>query len=216
MLHTKTVRRELLELAQRLFAHEETKHFVLVGGTCLALQIGHRNSVDIDLFTTEKFDVEKLIRFLEDNDFPFVQQNRFKYSLMGFINNIKVDFIHHPYKWISESYMDSKFRLASLQDIAAMKLNAIVGNGTRYKDFADVAFLSGYMSLGEMIDCYEKKYPNVNGVMALKSLCYFDDIDFNVDIGFTNPKIKWEIIEKRLIEMVKKVDQVFEKLKVEG
>jgi hypothetical protein len=213
MLYTTTIRRELLDLAQRLFSHEETKHFVLVGGTCLALQIGHRKSVDIDLFTTEKYDVDKLVQFLQDNGFPFAQQNRFKHSLMGFINNVKVDFIHHPYEWISEPYMDSKFRLASLQDIAAMKLNAIVGSGTRYKDFADVAFLSGYMSLGEMIDCYEKKYPNVNGVMVLKSLCYFDDINFEVDIEFTNPDIKWEVIEKRLLSMVKKAGQVFEKLR---
>jgi hypothetical protein len=90
-----------------------------------------------------------------------------------------------------------------------MKLNAISGNGTRLKDFVDIAFLSGYMTLAEMLGYYEKKYPNINGVMALKSLCYFDDIDFSVPIEYINAAIKWETIKNRIEAMVRKPGHQF-------
>lgn len=90
-----------------------------------------------------------------------------------------------------------------------MKLNAIAGNGTRLKDFVDIAYLSGYMSLASMLDCYEKKYPDINGVMALKSLCYFNDIDFNVDIQYVSNGMKWEIIKTRILDMVQNPEKQF-------
>ncbi len=108
-----------------------------------------------------------------------------------------------------EPELIENIRIASLKDIAAMKLNAISGNGTRLKDFVDIAFLSGYMSLSDMIGHYEKKYPNINGVMALKSLCYFDDIDFSVDIEYVNRKKTWAEIKDRITEVVQNPEKQF-------
>ena len=99
-----------------------------------------------------------------------------------------------------------------LLDMAALKLNAISGNGTRLKDFVDIAYLSGYMSLSEMLDHYEKKYPNVNGVMALTSLCYFDDIDFNVGVEYVNTRMNWELVNKRILAMVHNPEKQFPRL----
>lgn len=93
-----------------------------------------------------------------------------------------------------------------------MKLTAISGNGSRVKDFVDIAFLSGYMTLSDMLSHYEKKYPNINGVMALKSLCYFDDIDFSVTIEYTNPAINWEMLKARVLKMVRNPEKQFTRL----
>ena len=150
-----------------------------------------------------------MVEFLEDNKFNFQQQNRFKGGLLGHIDNIKVEFIRHAYPWVVEPELIENIRIASLEDIAAMKLNAISGNGTRLKDFVDIAFLSGYMSLSDMIGHYEKKYPNINGVMALKSLCYFDDIDFSVDIEYVNRKKTWAEIKDRITEIVQNPEKQF-------
>ena len=121
---------------------------------------------------------------------------------MGYINSIKTDFIRHAYPWIDPPEKMDGLVIASLKDLAAMKLNAIVGSGSRLKDFVDVAFLSANFSLSEMMDFYEMKYPDINGLMAMKSLCYFDDIDFTVGIEYIGKERSWEEVKERLIQMV--------------
>lgn len=209
MLHKETVSPVLLDLLCRLLTYQDLDNFVLVGGTALSLRIGNRKSIDIDLFTTGDFPTDSLPDFLKENGFAFHQQSRFKGGLLGHINNIKVDFIRHAYPWIVQPEMIEGIRMASLEDIAAMKLNAITGNGSRLKDFVDIAYLSGYMSLSSMLDWYEQKYPDVNGVMALKSLCYFDDIDFTASISYTNKAMSWDLIKKRILDMVQEPERKF-------
>lgn len=213
MLFKETVQPVLLKLLQHLFSFEEIKAgFALVGGTALSLHIGNRKSIDIALFSQDVFDVDQLSEFLRDNQLDFKLQSRSKGALLGHINEIKVDFIRHNYPWIVPPKKIDGITIASLQDIAAMKLNAIVGSGSRLKDFVDIAFLSGYMPLSEMLNCYEKKYPDINSLIALKSLCYFDDIDFSVDIEFIGQKRTWKEIESRLIKMVQNSGKIFEKM----
>ena len=209
MLYKETVSTVLLNNLQRLLSFHELNEFVLVGGTALSLQIGHRRSIDIDLFTAGVFPAETLPDFLRENGFSFHQQNRFKGGLLGHIDNIKVDFICHAYPWVRPPQVIEGIRLASLEDIAAMKLNAITGNGTRLKDFVDIAYLSAYMNLSSMLDWYEQKYPDVNGTMALKSICYFNEIDFSAGIDYTDNGMNWEIIEKRLLNMVREPGKQF-------
>lgn len=209
MLYKETVSPLLLNILNRLQSFPELDEFVLVGGTALSLQIGHRRSIDIDLFTVGAFPSETLPDFLSENAFSFHQQSRFKGGLLGHIDTIKVDFIRHAYPWVKFPDRIEGIRIASLEDIAAMKLNAISGNGTRLKDFVDVAYLSGYMTLTDMMHWYETKYPGVNGVMALKSLCYFSDIDFSVDIDYVDTNMNWKLIENRLVDMVKQPGKNF-------
>ena len=209
MLYKETVSPVLLDLLKRLFSYREMDDFVLVGGTALSLKIGNRRSADIDLFTNRDFSGESLADFLKEHSFGFKQQSGFKGGLFGHIADIKIDFIRHAYPWIVKPDMAEGIRFASLEDIAAMKLNAITGNGTRLKDFVDIAYLSGYMTLSSMLDHYEKKYPDINGVMAVKSLCYFDDIDFAVDIDYMKAGMNWETIKTRILEMVRQPREQF-------
>jgi len=208
MLYKETVSPEFFELIQKLFMHPELSDFVLVGGTALSLQIGHRKSIDIDLFSSNPFDSESMAEFFQSR-YDFKVQTRFKNALMGTVNNIKLDVISHQYPWIKDTFNEEGITMAGIEDIAAMKLNAIVGNGSRVKDYADIAFLSTHFSLQEMLDFFEKKYPNNNSVIALKSLCYFEDINFDVDVQYQKQGVGWKQIESRIIEMVQNPQQKF-------
>lgn len=207
MLHEQTVEKSTLELLNSLMSDEFLSNFLLVGGTALALQIGHRISVDIDLFTIEAFNAENLADHLRINhtfELDFISTN----TLKGEINNVKIDCIAHQYPWIEKPVLYGNIRLAHLHDIAAMKLNAIAGNGTRLKDFIDIAYLSTKLTLNDMIEAYEKKYKS-NAVIPLKAISYFDDINFNEPIILAEKKLfKWKPIEKRLREMLKCPDKI--------
>ncbi|HDR51474.1 MAG TPA: hypothetical protein ENN90_07625 [Mariniphaga anaerophila] len=125
------------------------------------------------------------------------------------INGIIVDCIAHQYPWIENYKSLEGIRLAGFKDIAAMKLNAISGNGTRLKDFIDVATLSTKLSLNEMLQAYQQKY-NSNPLIALKSIVYFDDINFDEPILMTERKsFSWKKIETRLLNMFNSPEKLF-------
>ncbi len=103
-------------------------------------------------------------------------------------------------------------RMASLPDIAAMKLNAIVGNGTRIKDFIDVSYLSSFLSLNDMQKAYSHKYPNSNPIMIHKALSYHLDINIKEPIKMTAGRLDWALIEKRIMDMINNPTKVFSPL----
>ncbi|MDF2431200.1 MAG: hypothetical protein JWP44_831 [Mucilaginibacter sp.] len=125
-----------------------------------------------------------------------------------------MDFITHSYPFVKEVKNVEGIRLASLEDIAALKLNEIVGNGTRLKDFIDLAYLSCYLSLKKMTDSYEVKYATRNPVMTLKALFYHNDINFDEPVQIAAGKYSWKAIAKRLSEMTKSPSKTFETLPV--
>ena len=97
-----------------------------------------------------------------------------------------------------------------MNDIAAMKLLAIKDNGSRLKDFIDVAFLSTRMPLIEMLKSFHEKYPSSNAAAVLKALTYFEDIDFNVRIALLGGRYEWRSVSKRLYDMCTNKDKVFD------
>jgi hypothetical protein len=208
MLYKATIDDSTLELLTRLMADEAFNDFVLVGGTALALQLGHRISVDIDLFSTEAFDQNKLLDYLR-TDYNFELDFISKNTLKGEINGVQLDCIAHQYPWINALYLEENIRMASFEDIAAMKLNAIAGNGTRLKDYIDIAFLSGKISFSQMLKGYETKY-NSNPIIPVKAISYFDDINFNEPINMTGGSgFNWEKIAIRLKDMQNYPERIF-------
>lgn len=201
MLHTETTAPETFLLLKELMDEPFLNGFILVGGTALSLQIGHRISVDLDLFSEDAFDPAEIGELLKDK-FDFTLDFLGKGTLRGEIAGVQIDCLRHQYPWLAPSNKEDHIRLASLADIAAMKLNAIVGNGTRLKDFIDIAFLSSKMSLNEMLEAYEKKYQN-NAILAFKSLIYFEEIDFSEPIKIIKEdSFSWENTKKKLLAMV--------------
>lgn len=208
MLHTKTLARGTLELLKKLEAEEIMAGFNLAGGTSLALYLGHRVSVDLDFFTPKPFDTKRLETFLCDK-YGFRTDFTEKNTLKGTINGIKIDCIAHQYDYLEEPYIDSEIRLYSLEDIVAMKLSAIVDNGSRLKDFVDIAFLSTRFSFYSMLKLYERKFPDSNLIRPMKSITYFEDVDFEENVIILNGKYDWKLIEERLVDMVKEQNKVY-------
>ena len=102
--------------------------------------------------------------------------------------------------------------MESLPDIAAMKLSSICDNGSRIKDFIDIAFLSNIFSFGEMLQFYTRKFPSSNPIVPAKSLIYFDDINFDESVIMMQGKFDWNVIAKRLDEMASCPKKRFERL----
>ncbi len=209
MLYENTIESKTFELLMRLMGDKKFNDFHLAGGTALALQIGHRKSIDLDLFTLHDFDFEDISKYLKSN-YGFTDSFFEKNTLKGFISGIKIDFLTRAYPLVEPIVVENAVRLYAVNDIAAMKLNAIVGNGTRAKDFVDIAWLSSVMSFSGMLEAYSFKYQS-GYFPALKGLLYFDDIDFNEPIQMVNGKFQWKIISKRLEQMSKQPERVFSK-----
>jgi hypothetical protein len=210
MLRKEAARESTLELLNILMKDESLKDFFLAGGTALALQIGHRISIDLDLFTQVSFNENELLSNLEER-YQFRMDFQARNTLKGSIKGVKVDLITHNYPLVKPLIETEGIRLAAMEDIAAMKLNAITGNGTRLKDFIDVAYLSSSLTLSQMINAYEEKYATRNPAMAIKALDYHNDIDFNEPVEMLKGKYKWEDIKKRLGEMTLNPDKLFDK-----
>lgn len=208
MLHKETITPATLELLKGLMNDELLKDFFLVGRTALSLQIGHRISIDLDFFSLKPFDQNRLLSHLEKRKLmlDFLDRNTVK----GRINEVAVDFITHAYPLVKEFRLEEGIRLASLEDIAAMKLNAIVGNGTRLKDFIDMAYLSSYLSLKDMLDAYEHKYSTRNEVLVLKALSYFNDVNHKEPIQLLGAGYQWEAVSNRIIKMIREPGKVFQ------
>ncbi|WP_199141928.1 nucleotidyl transferase AbiEii/AbiGii toxin family protein [Pedobacter sp. ASV12] len=189
-------------------ADERLAPFFLVGGTALSLQIGHRISIDIDLFSTDGFEETEMLEYLQKK-YGFLSDYSYKNTLKGSIDNVKVDLITHAYPLLGPLLVEDAVRMASPLDIAAMKLNAITGAGDRLKDFIDLAYLSSIMPLRDMVAAFTGKYPLTNPVMAYKSLVYHDNINFDEPIQLMNKSYSWETVSKRLGEMGRRPEKLF-------
>jgi predicted nucleotidyltransferase component of viral defense system len=199
MLYKKTVEPSTLGLLTELMTLPELEQFRLVGGTALSLLLGHRNSIDLDLFTDEPFDSDLLIYKLSDA-FPEFSAKEKKGPRLFFtyINNVKVDFVHTFEKFTFASNTIEGIRFASLEEIIALKLNAIAGRGAK-KDFWDLHELLGHFSFDQMFSFYQTRYPNNSAMMIIKSITYFVEADMDSD-PYSFKKVKWDKIKKEIIE----------------
>ena len=168
------------QLIQQLQTIPELKEFYLVGGTSLALQLGHRNSIDIDLFTQNNFDDNEILNILKERH-DIKEIFRRKNVIISLIDNIKTDFIRHDYPLINPPVTEEGITYISKEDIAAMKIHAIIQSGKRLKDFNDIYVLLEHLTLNQMIAFFEQKYTYSNAMIALKAINYFDEIDEEID-----------------------------------
>ena len=195
-------------LTQQLQALPWFQNFNLVGGTALALQLGHRNSIDIDLFTQNDFEPEEIENALEGKFSIKVTLAR-KGTLLSVINNIKTDFIRHNYPLLFPPTIEEGIRFLGKEDIAAMKFHAIIQSGKRLKDFIDIYFLLQHFSMKQMIDFFSKKYQYTNPMIAMKAINYFDDIDEAIDPPKLLQPLPLTEIKKRIQTATQKPDLIF-------
>lgn len=199
MLHYETIHPDTLELLKKIQSLEMFKEARLVGGTALALQLGHRKSVDLDFFGSVDAPLQEIA--LELSAFASVSplsESRMMRFLI--VDGVKVDIVNYPYSWIDEPITEDGVTLAGIKDIAAMKLSAITNRGTR-KDFVDFYFLLKLFSFDELIDLYAKKYSDAQLFTTLKSLTYFDDAEQD-PMPLMLSSLNWEEVKSHIVAEV--------------
>ncbi len=175
---------------------------ILVGGTGLALYKGHRLSVDIDLFSPNPVEPFIIVPELEAIGKVTVLANT-NISLHLLFDNIKVDVVKYGYEWIRPIHKENDIRLASLEDIGAMKLAAVTNRGSK-KDFYDIYFLLQEHTLQSLLNWFEEKFPNWNLLLVLKSLTYFEDAEQTEQPVVIGKKVSWgkvkQVISKAVVD----------------
>lgn len=195
MLYYETIDAPTLGLLKQLQQIPAFADLRLAGGTSLALQTGHRKSVDIDLFgiiQDDEYEIAKTLRNLGKVTTIKKSTNIGIYL----INDIKTDIVNYTYPWLQNAIIKDGLRLAGEKDIAAMKLAAITGRGTK-KDFIDLFFLLKKFTLREMLDLYLQKYNDGSELLVLKSLSYFNDAE-NDELPVMLQSVDWETIKAHI------------------
>ena len=210
MLQTGTVKESTLRLLKSLQKEPLLATTRLVGGTALSLQIGHRESDDLDLFSVEPLDELGVQNMLID-DFGFQPSVIAGNTLIGFIQGVKIDVIYHPFPWLEDAIHEDGMRIASMADIAAMKMHAIINSGKRPKDFVDIAFLSTRFSYNEIKKLLLQRYPAYDPIMSDKAVIYFGDIDDLLipDIRMLGYQLDIQAVEKRILKMTDYPDRMY-------
>lgn len=199
MLRYETIHPNTLGLLKKIQSLEMFADTRLAGGTALALQIGHRKSVDLDFFgkmdaSLDEISIE-LSNFADVNPLSSSKAMRFL-----IVDGVKVDIVNYPYLWIDEPVREDGVILAGVKDISAMKLSAITNRGTK-KDFIDLYFLLKTYSFNELIDFYLRKYSDAQLFTVLKSLTYFVDAEDD-PMPMMIDSIEWDEVKASIISTV--------------
>lgn len=212
MLQKECVSKSLWNVLRKLQGEELFKGYFLVGGTALSLQIGHRISDDIDLFTRENIDKEKIFDyFTQEYKDGFIKNNIQNTIVQVTVNDIKVDLVKYNYPFIEEIKEEEGIRYIGLKDIAAMKLAAISNSGDRAKYFVDLYYLLKEITLKEMFECYKGKYQQKDITHVKKSVVYFKDIPENdwETVRLLDRRLSAEKIKTTILYEVAKYNQFF-------
>lgn len=203
MLSYQTIEPFTLELLRRLMAQPPFFGMRLVGGTSLALQYGHRNSIDLDFFGSIDDDPIAFRECMESIGRVHVIKETKTIRIYN-LDGVKIDFVDYSrYPWLADAIEEEGLRLASPKDIAAMKINAIEGRGTR-KDFVDVYYLLQHYTLNEILEFYQEKYPEYSMFRALMSLSYFEDAEKQM-MPKMHTKDSWNQMKDYIIKEVEKI-----------
>lgn len=201
MLQRQVVDEKTFLLLKELQAIPELKELRLVGDASLALQLGHRISIDLDLFGSFDSSLPLEMFLFDFENVNKTGSNRFMQFFE--IDGVKVDFVNYNYPWLNEPLIEEGIKLASIEDIAAMKINAIINRGTK-KDFIDIDFLLERYSLVQILELYQQKYGVKDYQMALRSLSYFEDAE-NEAMPRMLVKKDWKTIKSDIIEKIRSI-----------
>jgi len=189
---------------------EFKNEFYLAGGTGLALQLGHRDSVDFDFFCENDFDTSIVLKrtknIFSGKEVRIIQEEENTLSVV-IDGSIKISFLGYEYKLIDKVIETEYLRIASIRDIACMKFSAITSRATS-KDYVDLYFILKKFNLNDLLADLREKMPEIDTNLALKSMTYFEDIE-KERIKYRNGNdIKFEKIQEFLIKEAKKINNL--------
>ena len=189
--------KELLPLAKKYY-----KDFGLVGGTAVALHIGHRESVDFDFFSFDEFktfNIKRRVMNFRAIDKVIVSK---PYEFTFLLNGVKITFFHYPFEIDYEINFDRILRMPSLLTLAAMKAYAL-GMRAKWKDYVDLYFImKDFHSLSEIIQQAEKIFGDeFNEKIFRTQLSYFKDINYSEEITYKNGfGVSDEVVKRGLVD----------------
>lgn len=203
-----TITHDMRLVLREFFRSGIAEKFYLAGGTALSLQIGHRQSIDLDLFSqtedipTLRASLEKSLASLE----PILADSSWG-NLVFTAKNVRVGFYGYGYEMVGPFVKEDGVRLASVEDIALMKLDALLARANR-KDFYDLYFILQTVPLRDLFGLAQKKYPSVRDfeVQATKRLVYFAGADLDPDPVLVKP-VPWEAVKEYFIEQAKEIER---------
>ena len=179
------------------------REYYLVGGTAIALYMGHRRSIDFDMFKPTTLNHKRNLEKIANSNFQHIVTRRVAEQMNLIVNDVKVTFFQYPFPIQATTTFENSFRLPSLIQLAAMKAYAL-GRRSKWKDYVDLYFLlTTKFTINEISNVASSIFGELYSEKMFRSqLCFFDDIDYSesVDYLITNPPHENEIKQK-LIEI---------------
>ena len=180
--------------------------FYLAGGTALSLQLGHRRSVDLDFFSPTE-DIPTIRAVLEESLAAFqpTLADSAWGNLVYLAKDVRVGFYGYGFPLVAPLVETENLRLASVKDIALMKLDTLLSRAAR-KDFYDLYFICQNIPLRQLLELAPKKYANVRDFEAqtVKRLVYFENAETDIDPYFFKP-VSWQTVKEFFIQQAKEI-----------
>ena len=178
------------------------REYYLVGGTAIALYIGHRRSIDFDLFKPSAINHKRNLEKISLSSFEYLVTRRVSEQMNLIVNDVKVTFFQYPFPVIPNAKYEGYFRLPSLIQLAAMKAYAL-GRRSKWKDYVDLYFLlCNHFTISEISNVATQLFGELYSEKMFRSqLCYFDDVDYTETVDYlipnppTDEEIKYRLTE---------------------
>jgi hypothetical protein len=199
-MYRNVLNKEQIKLLPLLKEFKRT--FYLAGGTAAALYIGHRRSIDFDLFRSGMINAKNILDKIKQFNYkPLVTRNVSE-QVNLVINNVKFTFLQYPFDISKSTTFENIIAMPSLLDLAAMKSYAL-GRRAKWKDYVDMYFIITQHYSIEQISARAKKiFGDLFSEKQLRAqLCYFDDIDYTEEIEFVTTPISRDEVKNKLIEL---------------
>ena len=203
-----TVTEEMREILHGFFNSPLGKKFHLAGGTALSLQIGHRKSIDLDLFSqTEDIPTIRNSLLQSLSSFSPELADSSWGNLVFLARNVRVGFYGYSYELVRPLIAEGPVQLASLEDIALMKMDALLSRATR-KDFYDLYFVTQKIPFETLFELAKSKYPSVRDfeVQVVKRLVYFESAEYDADPVFLLPA-NWGSVKNYFTQKAKAIEK---------
>lgn len=197
---SKPTQSSLAVLSQVKFVGE----YFLAGGTACALHMGHRLSFDLDFFSPKPVEPRIITAALKNLGELEVYQND-EGTFNGKFKQVKLSFFVYPYRILYPFLEYSGVKMADIQDLACMKLDAISRRGTK-RDFIDLFFICKQFALSDLLKLFEKKFAKLNVPIwhVIKSLIYFEDAEKN-DLPEMLQPVNWQQVKRYFQSQVKQL-----------
>lgn len=203
-----TISEDMRFVLNEFFKNEIAQKFYLAGGTALSLQLGHRQSIDLDFFS-ETEDIPTIRQVLiQSLDFLETQITDTSWgNLVLLANGVRVGFYGYGYALINPLVEHGKIQLASVEDIALMKMDALLSRASR-KDFYDLYFICKNISLTQLFSKVHRKYPSIRDfeVQVTKRLVYFETAELDTDPILLST-ISWQEVKDYFIQKAKEIEK---------